>query len=129
MLSKEVNEEQIICILIAADQIWNVVKNEIICYETEKCLDVVNTYFDRAWRRPVFVTNSSITQAACHLCVLETNLGIDNYTSWALEQFWELESIGLSDEGETLSEHDNKALIRLLKCRMASIMSTYPWSH
>lgn len=51
--------------------------------ETDKGLVAVNICFGWTLQGPVFGTNSSITQAESHLCILRTNVGIDKYTSAA----------------------------------------------
>ncbi|KAM7304098.1 uncharacterized protein ISCGN_013998 [Ixodes scapularis] len=110
LLSPLATAEEGISLLVGSDQLWRVNGDQVLhCKENQK-LVAISTIFGWTFQGPVSNHSSLKGSASSMVCVLRTECFTNEDVGDILRRFWELESIGISDQPSSKMEEQNELL-------------------
>ncbi|XP_042142868.1 uncharacterized protein LOC120845242 [Ixodes scapularis] len=110
LLSPLTTAEEGIFLLVGSDQLWRVNGDQVLhCKENQK-LVAISTIFGWSFQGPVSNHSSLKGSASSMVCVLRTECFTNEDVGDILRCFWELESIGISDQPSSKMEEHNELL-------------------
>ncbi|XP_037501184.1 uncharacterized protein LOC119375059 [Rhipicephalus sanguineus] len=97
-------------LLIGADHLWKFLTGEVQRCEENQGLAAINTTFGWTFQGPFSVNTSFVV--ASNVCVLKIGVDTADNVETTLQNFWELDAIGISDKApNTKIEHTGNAKI------------------
>lgn len=110
-------------LLIGADHLWKFLTGEVRRCEVNQGLAAINTTFGWTFQGP-FSANTSFVVTA-NVCVLRIGLDTTDNVETALQKFWELDAIGISEKSHNHKiEHSDIAKITK---KAARYQVALPW--
>ncbi|XP_040066343.1 uncharacterized protein LOC120839989 [Ixodes scapularis] len=110
LLSPLATAEEGISLLVGSDQLWRVNGDQVLhCKENQK-LVAISIIFGWTFQGPVSNHSSLKGSASSMVCVLRTECFTNEDVGDILRRFWELESIGISDQPSSKMEEQNELL-------------------
>ncbi|XP_064486179.1 uncharacterized protein LOC135398725 [Ornithodoros turicata] len=94
-----------ISVLIGSDQLWKLVKTDVQHNPQNNAMVAINTTFGWTLQGPTMTKSSLSSQSNSLVCVLRTAVEIEDDTSVELRRFWDLEHIGITEDGKQDKGH------------------------
>lgn len=109
ILFPDVRGESGVGLLVGCDELWKLVNGPVKRCGTNEKLVAVQTVFGWTFQGPSSVTGYYTEKSTTAVCVLRAGLSSPP-TEDTLERFWDLESLGISDESNSKLDHDASVL-------------------
>ncbi|XP_064469989.1 uncharacterized protein LOC135384731 [Ornithodoros turicata] len=110
VLFPNVTSEVGIGVLIGCDEMWKLLTGDVTRCEENDSLVAVGTVFGWTFQGPAAVTSYCTEQTTTAICVLRVGVAAAEPEPDILTRFWDLESIGISDEPKSKVEHNASVL-------------------
>lgn len=93
-----------ISFLLGSDQLWKVTRGEVRRFRENESMVAIDTIFGWTFQGPISLHSTLSGSTNTMVCVLKISTRAHDENEATLRRFWELDSLGITDEPKTNSE-------------------------